>query len=78
MFGSPSLKPITALHENAPPDSFWPRGWWAIVDYKIGIVPLPVYLLVLALIAGFTFTGKVPSDLPMSIVLLAMGGFTCA
>jgi malate:Na+ symporter len=78
MSGSPSLKPIATLHANAPPESFWPRGWWAIVDYKIGIVPLPVYLLVLTLIGGFTFTGKVPSDLPMSIVLLAMGGFTCA
>jgi malate:Na+ symporter len=78
MSGSPSLKPIIALEGKAPPESFWPRGWWAVVDYKIGIVPLPVYLLVLVLIAGFTFTGTVPSDLPMSIVLLAMGGFTCA
>jgi malate:Na+ symporter len=78
MSGSPSLKPIAALQGKAPPDSFWPRGWWAVVDYKIGIVPLPVYVLVLVLIAGFTFTGAVPSDLPMSIVLLAMGGFTCA
>jgi malate:Na+ symporter len=78
MSGAPSLKPVAKIAANASPDAFWPRRWWAIVDYKIGIIPVPVYLLVLALIVGFTFTGKVPSDLPMSIVLLAMGGFTCA
>jgi malate:Na+ symporter len=78
MSGAPSLKPVANLEAKALPDAFWPRGWWAIVDYKIGIVPLPVFVLVLALIAGFTLTGKVPSDLPMAIVLLAMGGFTCA
>ena len=48
------------------------------MDHKIGVVPIPVFVLLLALIAGFTLTGKMPSDLPMSIVLLAMGGFTCA
>jgi malate:Na+ symporter len=78
MSGTPSLKPAAKLEATTKPDAFWPRGWWAIVDYKIGIVPLPVFVLVLALIAGFTLTGKVPSDLPMAIVLLAMGGFTCA
>jgi malate:Na+ symporter len=58
MSGAPSLKPVAKLEAKALPDSFWPRGWWAIVDYKIGIVPLPVFVLVLALIAGFTLTGK--------------------
>ena len=48
------------------------------MDFKIGIIPLPVYVLLLALITGFTVTGRVTSDLLMSIVLLAMGGFTCA
>jgi malate:Na+ symporter len=48
------------------------------MDFKIGIVPLPLFLLLLALIAGFNLTGRLPSDLPMAIVLLAMGGFTCA
>ena len=57
---------------------FWPRGWWRIMDTRIGIIPLPIYLALLALIVGFVLTGKVPSDLLMSIVLLAVGGFTCA
>ena len=56
----------------------WVRGWWQIVDTRVGIVPLPIYLILLALITGFVLTGKVPSDILMSIVLLAVGGFTCA
>jgi malate:Na+ symporter len=78
MSGSPSLKPIAVLDGAASRSGFWPQRWWHIVDFKIGIVPLPVFVLLLALIAGFTLTGRMPSDLPMAIVLLAMGGFTCA
>jgi malate:Na+ symporter len=59
-------------------DGFWPKGWWSIVDFKIGIVPLPVFIVLLAVIAGFATTGTVPSDILMAIVLLSMGGFTCA
>jgi malate:Na+ symporter len=59
-------------------EGFWPKGWWSIVDFKIGIVPLPVFVVLLAVIAGFAATGTVPSDILMAIVLLSMGGFTCA
>ena len=58
--------------------AFWPESWWPIVDYKIGIIPLPVFFILFAVIAGFALTGKVPSDILMAIVLLSMGGFTCA
>jgi malate:Na+ symporter len=58
--------------------AFWPKGWWSIVDYKIGIIPLPVFVILLAVIAAFALTGTVPSDILMAIVLLSMGGFTCA
>ena len=63
---------------NAPAKAFWPQGWWKIVDYKIGIVPLPIFPILFLLIGAFAFTGKVPSDILMAIVLLSMGGFTCA
>src|ERR1700742_4349837 len=59
-------------------DSWWPKGWWSIVDYKIGIIPLPVFVILIAVIAGFAATGTVPSDILMAIVLLSMGGFACA
>jgi malate:Na+ symporter len=70
--------------ENATPigqsdaEGFWPKGWWSIVDFKIGIVPLPIFLILFAVIGGFAATGTVPSDILMAIVLLSMGGFTCA
>jgi CCS family citrate carrier protein len=48
------------------------------MDIRVGIVPLPVYALLLALIAGFVATGKVPSDISVSIAILTVGGFSCA
>jgi len=57
---------------------FWPYGWWRIVDFKIGIVPLPIYVILTGIITGLWQTGKVPSDILTAIVLLAVGGFTCA
>jgi CCS family citrate carrier protein len=48
------------------------------MDIRVGIVPLPVYVLLLALIAGFVATGKVPSDISVSIAILTVGGFSCA
>lgn len=52
--------------------------WWRFVDFKIGIIPAPVFLLLIGLIAGFTATGKVPSDILFNIAVLAVGGFACA
>jgi CCS family citrate carrier protein len=59
-------------------EKFWPHGWWKLMEMRIGVIPLPVYLLLLALITGFVATGKVPSDISVSIALLAVGGFSCA
>ncbi|MBV8937319.1 MAG: 2-hydroxycarboxylate transporter family protein, partial [Alphaproteobacteria bacterium] len=61
------------------PSRFWPQGWWKIVELRIGIVPLPVYVLLAALVAFFILRdGKVSSDLPTMIAVLALGGFGCA
>ncbi len=57
---------------------FWPHGWWRIVETRIGIIPVPVFILLVLIIAGFNATGKVPSDLLMGIAILAVGGFACA
>lgn len=59
--------------------SFWPQGWWKILDLKIGIVPVPIYLILVALIAAFISVGKgtIASDILTSIAVLAVGGFTC-
>src|SRR5580704_13329685 len=58
-------------------ESWWPKGWWSLVDFKIGIIPLPVFVILIGVIAGFAATGTVPSDILMAIVLLSMGGFAC-
>ncbi|MBN8940128.1 MAG: 2-hydroxycarboxylate transporter family protein [Rhizobiales bacterium] len=59
-------------------ERFWPEGWWRIVDFRIGIIPLPVYILLVGIIAALTYTGEIKSDGPTMIVVLVLGGFTCA
>ena len=53
-------------------------GWWRVVDFKIGVVPAPVFVLVLGLAGFFVSQGKVPSDIPTNMAVLAVGGFACA
>src|SRR3984893_4591517 len=61
------------------PARFWAQGWWKVVEFRIGIVPLPVYVVLAALVAFFILRdGKVASDLPTMIAVLALGGFGCA
>ena len=48
------------------------------MEIRIGIIPLPVYFILLALIVGFSVTGKVPGEISMAIAVLAFFGFTCA
>jgi malate:Na+ symporter len=54
------------------------RAWWRVVDFRIGIIPLPVFVLLAGLVAAFVGTGKVPSDILMNIAMLSLGGFACA
>ena len=52
--------------------------WWRIVDTRIGIVPVPVFVAVLVLLGTFVRIGKVPADLTTNILTLTVGGFACA
>ena len=61
-----------------PRRAFWPEGWWRLIDFRIGIVPLPVYVLLIGLIAALVAVGEIKSDGPTMIVVLVVGGFTCA
>jgi malate:Na+ symporter len=75
--------PAVAAQEIASAEShvetrFWPRGWWKIMDTKIGIIPVPIYVILIGVLAGLVLTGRVPSDILVAIVLLSVGGFTCA
>ena len=53
-------------------------GWWRIMDLRLGIVPVPVALVGLAVTAAFVRLGAPPSDILMNIVVLSVGGFLCA
>ena len=61
-----------------PAAASFAAGCKRLARTRIGIVPLPVYVLLLALIAGFVATGKVPNDICVSIAILTVGGFSCA
>ena len=57
---------------------FWPEGWWRLTDLRVGIIPLPIYLLLIVLVAALVYVGEIKSDGPTMIVVLVLGGFTCA
>lgn len=44
----------------------------------IGVIPWPVYLVLMAVIGGFLALGKLPTDISLMIAILGVGGFTCA
>jgi CCS family citrate carrier protein len=48
------------------------------MDVRIGIVPLPLAIVIAALLAAFVRLGKVPADLTTNILTLSLGGFACA
>ncbi|WP_284507304.1 2-hydroxycarboxylate transporter family protein [Caballeronia sp. ATUFL_M2_KS44] len=52
--------------------------WWRVFDVRVGALPLPVYLMLIAVLAAMTAHGKLASDLPTGIALVTVGGFTCA
>lgn len=71
-----AAEPVLAA--EMPARRFWPEGWWRLVDIKIGIIPLPVYLILAILLAVLTSEGEIKPDAPTMIAVLALGGFTCA
>ena len=68
-----------AAASDAPtPETSAMAGWWRIMDFKIGVVPAPVFVVVLAVAAVFVSQGSVPSDVLMNMAVLSVGGFACA
>jgi CCS family citrate carrier protein len=49
-----------------------------MMQIRIGIIPLPVYLITLGVIAYFVIWGKLPTEINVAVAVLAVGGFTCA
>ncbi|OTQ81061.1 malate permease [Gilliamella apis] len=59
--------------------NFWPYGWWKLMDdYKIGVIPLPLFIIAGILIfAEVLVTGKLPSEIVVMVVTCAFFGFLC-
>ncbi|SLM63011.1 MULTISPECIES: 2-hydroxycarboxylate transporter family protein [Dickeya] len=52
--------------------------WWHVLDnYKIGVIPVPLFILAGLLIALDCLEGKLPSDIVVMVATLAFFGFAC-
>nr|WP_116335769.1 2-hydroxycarboxylate transporter family protein [Cupriavidus taiwanensis] len=66
---------VSASEPAVAPTSALRTQWWRLLDRRIGVVPLPVYLALLPIVVWFATIGQVPSDLTMAIAVLSLGGF---
>lgn len=56
----------------------WIQRWWKLMEFRIGIIPLPVYILLLGVLTAFVLLGKVTGDISLVFAIMVVGGFTCA
>ncbi|UUM20907.1 2-hydroxycarboxylate transporter family protein [Mycoavidus sp. SF9855] len=52
--------------------------WQKLMNLRIGIIPLPVYSVILICLGILLALGKVSGDISIMVALLAACGFTCA
>jgi malate:Na+ symporter len=62
--------------EGAPPAG--PQRWWRLMEIRVGIIPLPVYALLIGIVGYFVVKNRISTDLNTMIAVLALFGFTCA
>ncbi|AWK89587.1 2-hydroxycarboxylate transporter family protein [Azospirillum thermophilum] len=55
----------------------WREIWWSLLDIRIGIVPLPVFVMLIGVFAGAVATGSLTHEINMMIAVLAVCGFSC-
>ena len=68
---------MTKVANDTQPARLVEEKKW-LIDINIGVIPWPVYLVLVAVIAGFVALGKLPSDISLMIAILGVGGFACA
>lgn len=56
----------------------WPRTWWALMEMRVGVIPLPVHIVLLAVVGYFVISGHVPTEINVMIAVIAVLGFSCA
>ncbi len=75
---STPLSPPTAAAPAKSSPGFWPQGWWKVMELRVGILPVPVFVMLLAILAWFAAQpGKFPTEICMMMGVLAVGGFMC-
>lgn len=77
------MNPPSASSSPPPPTpesraGFWPRGWWRLMEFNFGIIPLPVLVVLLGTIIGLLLTGGLSTDISVAMAVMALGGFICA
>ncbi|ACS86009.1 2-hydroxycarboxylate transporter family protein [Musicola paradisiaca] len=66
------------VKEGASGKASLKEKWWHILDnYKIGVIPVPLFLLAGLLIGLDCLGGKLPSDIVVMVATLAFFGFAC-
>jgi malate:Na+ symporter len=65
-----------AGHTAAVPG--WARTWQRLMDWRIGVVPVPIAVVLAVVLWVFVSRGKVATDLPMMIALTLLLSFICA
>ena len=75
----PGESPMPELDASDPARERAIAAWWRrIMDLNIGIVPVPVFAVILIVAAVFVRQGEAPADILTNIAVLAAGGFACA
>src|ERR1700704_4468651 len=78
-----AASPLTTGATEKMAKGFWPERWWQLMEIRIGVIPLPVYVLLVVLLVAFVLINKVtdektPEEISMVLAIMAVGGFTCA
>ncbi|MFT3955810.1 MAG: 2-hydroxycarboxylate transporter family protein [Piscinibacter sp.] len=71
-----TLTPPAGGSATQPAEPFWPNRWWDFVEMRIGIIPLPVYVILVGVIVGFVVLGKVPTEMSMVFTIMAVFAYT--
>ncbi len=56
----------------------WSVGWRQLLQFRIGIVPLPLYCAIFACLGAFLIWGTLPGEISVMFATLAVLGFTCS
>ena len=70
----------SATEASASMTSSWDSRsrWWNLMAIYVGVIPLPTYILLAAVLAGIFFSGPVPIEMAMVLSIMLFGSFTLA